>query len=43
MSVALEEAPPPFMTESQRNCDTVSRRGKRQIFRAHPNSQWLSI
>jgi hypothetical protein len=25
MSVALEEAPPPFMTESRRNCDTVSR------------------
>ena len=24
MSVALEEAPPPFMTESQRNYDTVS-------------------
>jgi hypothetical protein len=31
MSVALEEAPPPFMTESQRNYDTVSQRGKVRI------------
>jgi hypothetical protein len=30
MSVALEEAPPPFMTESQRNYDTVSTRGRIQ-------------
>ncbi len=28
MTVALEEAPPPFMTESQRNYDTVSSRGR---------------
>jgi hypothetical protein len=27
---ALEDAPPPFMTESQRNYDTVSRGGRNE-------------